>query len=94
MEYTNKNAELHPIVEEKDFPRRWKPTSRQELYAYLAVLIHMGLHGESTIEDYWHKDFHHGLRHIIQKYIGADRWQQIDCYFYCTKPKSEDDKAF
>jgi Transposase IS4 len=94
VEYTNKNAELHPIAEEKDFPRRWKPTSRQELYAYLAVLIHMGLHGESTIEDYWHKDFNHGSRHIVQKYIGANRWQQIDRYFYCTKPRSEDDEDF
>ena len=94
MEYINKNAELHPITEEKDFPRQWKPTSRQELYVYLAVLIHMGLHGESTIKDYWHKDFNYGLRHIIQKYISANRWQQINCYFYYTKLRSKDNKDF
>ena len=54
----------------------------------------MGLHSESTIEDYWHKDFHYGLRHIVQKYIGANRWQQINCYFYCTKLRYKEDKGF
>ena len=54
----------------------------------------MGLYGESTIEDYWYKDFNYGSRHIVQKYIGANRWQQINRYFYCTKPRSEDNKAF
>ena len=54
----------------------------------------MGLHGKSTIEDYWHKDFYYSLRHIIQKYIGANRWQQINRYFYCTKPRSKDNEAF
>ena len=54
----------------------------------------MGLHGESTIKDYWHKDFNHSSRHIVQKYIGANQWQQINHYFYCTKPRSKDDEAF
>jgi len=52
VEYTNGNAELYPALEDKDFPRRWKPTSRQEMHAYLAVVIHMGLHIESSIEEY------------------------------------------
>jgi len=52
MEYTNENAKLHPPPEDKDFPRRWKPTSRQELHTYLAVLIYIGLHIENTITDY------------------------------------------
>ena len=94
VEYTNENAKLHPPLEDKDFPRRWKPTSRQELHAYLAVLIHMGLHTENTITDYWHKDFSYGTMHNIRNYIGANRWQQIDRYFYCTKPRCEEDEGF
>ena len=35
---------------------------RVELHVYLAVLIHMGLHIESSIEEYWHKDFSYGCR--------------------------------
>jgi Transposase IS4 len=72
VEYTNRNAELHPASEDKEFARAWRPTSRQELYAYLAVLIHMGLHIERSIKDYWYKDFSYGLMHIIWKYIGAN----------------------
>jgi len=52
MEYTNGNAELYPAPEDKDFLHRWKPTSRQEMHAYLAVVIYIGLHIESSIEDY------------------------------------------
>ena len=73
VEYTNKNAELHPPLEDAQFPRRWKLTSRQELYVYLAVLIHIGLHIESSIKDYWHKDFSHGTMYIVSNYIGANR---------------------
>jgi len=94
VKHTNKNAKLHPPPEDKDFPRRWKPTSRQELYAYLAVLIHIGLHIESSIKDYWHKDFSHGTMHILRNYISANRWQQLNRYFYYTKPRSKDDEAF
>ena len=54
----------------------------------------MGLYGESTIEDYQYKNFYYSSRHIVQKYIGANYWQQIDCYFYCTKPRSKDNEAF
>ena len=32
--------------------------------------------------------------HILQNYIGINRWQQINYYFYCTKPRSKDDEAF
>lgn len=78
----------------KKSPRAWKPTHRKELLAYLAVWIHMGLHGESTTEDYWHKDLSSGTIYIVRDYIGCNRWQQIDRYFYCTTPREEDDEPF
>jgi len=50
-EWTNKYAELYP-AEETEFTRKWKPTDRQELYAYFGVLIHIGITIESAIKDY------------------------------------------
>ena len=97
VEYTNRNAELHQTPEDetpKGRPRKWKPTSRAELHAYLAVLIHMGLHIESSTEEYWHKDFSSGSMHIIRNFIRLDRFRQIDRYFYCTKPREDNDEAF
>ena len=54
----------------------------------------MGLHGKSTIKDYQHKDFNYSSRHIVQKYINTNYQQQINCYFYCTKPRFKNDEAF
>ena len=74
VEYTNKNAELHPAPEDKEFSRRWRPTSRQELYAYLAVLIYIDLHIESSIKDYWRLNFNYGTMHVIRNFISANCW--------------------
>jgi len=55
VEWTNKYAELHPSndVGEKLRARPWKPTCKEELWAYFGVLIYMGFTQESSIEDYW-----------------------------------------
>jgi len=52
IEYINRNIELHPAPEDKDFLHRWKPISRQEIHTYLVVVIYIGLHIESSIKDY------------------------------------------
>ena len=81
VEWTNKHAELYPPDEEMENPRVWQPTCRQELYAYLGVLIHMGITIEPAIEDYW-KDLNtHGTEHIVKQYIGVVRFQQLDRHF-------------
>ena len=72
VEYTNENAKLHLPPEDKDFPRGWKPTSRQELHVYLAVLIYIGLYIENTITDYQYKGFLYSIMYNIQNYIRAN----------------------
>ena len=72
VKYINKNIELHPPLEDAQFPYRWKPTLRQELYVYLAVLIYIGLYIESSIKDYWNKDFSYSAIYIVSNYIGAN----------------------
>ena len=96
-EFTNRNAELHPTPLErqpKDSPRPWKPTCRQELLAYLAVLFHMGIHTEPSTEDYWNSSLSDGPIHGVGDFISCNRWEQLDRYFYCTKPKEQDDTPF
>ena len=97
VDFTNRYAELHPTPEDKQpkgRPRAWKPVCKLELHAYFAVLIHMGIHIEPTIEDYWRQDFRRGTIHICREYISCTRWQQIDRYFYCTIPQEDRDEAF
>jgi hypothetical protein len=79
--WTNKHAELYPPDKEKEHSRLWQPTCKQELYAYFAVLIYMGITIESAIKDYW-KDLNtHGTEHIVKKYIGINRFQQLNRHF-------------
>ena len=93
VEWTNKHAELYPPDEETEHPRLWQPTCRQELYAYFGVLIHMGITIESSIEDYW-KDLNtHGTEHIVKKYMGAVRFQQLDQHFRASPPWPPSDQA-
>ena len=81
VEWTNEHAELYPPNEELEHPRAWQPTCKQELYAYFAVQIHMGITIESCIEDYWKDLTTHGSEHIVKKYIGLKRFQQLDRHF-------------
>jgi hypothetical protein len=53
---TNANGQLlfapNPLVQ-APHTQKWKDTSLYELYAYLAILICMGLHPENDIKLYW-----------------------------------------
>jgi len=55
------------------------------------VLIHIGLTQESSIEDYWGSLDTTGSEHIVKKYISRVRFEQLDRYFRCTEPWSDDD---
>jgi Transposase IS4 len=54
----------------------------------------MGVHKEPATEDYWNSSLQNGPIHGIGNFISCSRWHQIDRYFYCTKPKEEDDEPF
>ena len=75
IEWTNTYAELHPPKNKPEQPRVWQPTCKQELYAYLAVLIHIGITTKSSIEDYWGSLDIYSSKHIVKKYIGSVRFQ-------------------
>jgi len=81
IEWTNKHAELYPPNKEKEHLCVWQLTCKQELWAYFAVLIYMGITIESCIKDYWKSLDAHSCEHIIKKYIGLKRFQQLNRHF-------------
>jgi hypothetical protein len=90
-EWTNKHTELFPPDEEKEYSQLWTPTCKEELYAYFGVLIHMGITIESTIEDYWKDLDTYGTEHIVKKYIGLKRFQQLNHHFQASPPWPKSD---
>jgi len=52
VEWINKHAELYPLDKDNKHLHLWQPTCKQELYAYFAVQIYMGITIELCIKDY------------------------------------------
>ncbi|KAF1968579.1 hypothetical protein BU23DRAFT_655894, partial [Bimuria novae-zelandiae CBS 107.79] len=86
--HTNQHAEqvrAEDAAQGRPHARAWKPTSKTELYTYLAILMYMGVHREPTIEEYWGKLHKNAPTHSINNYIACTRWQQLNRYMYCTE---------
>lgn len=67
---------------------RWYPTSRGEIYLYLAIRIYMTLHIDNEIGDYWStKDF--TPDHYISSFMSRDRFQELYIRFRLAGPKAE-----
>ena len=85
---TNANA-IRIIDEEKNTdyrsPRAWHPVDKYDLMRYFAGVIHMGLHPEVEIADYWGSYEDIGVLHRIREFISLERWQQIDRFLYCEE---------
>ena len=66
MEWTNKYTELYPLDKKMENPRVWQLICRQKLYAYLKVLIYIGITIEPAIKDYW-KDLNiYSTKYIVK----------------------------
>ncbi|KAL9596267.1 MAG: hypothetical protein Q9179_004679 [Wetmoreana sp. 5 TL-2023] len=83
---TNEFAELHPGFGLKNKgARRWRSTNVEELRAYIATYIWAGLFVKGDTKELWNKDPMEGPQHsIVTKYIGKNRWQQLDQYFHIS----------
>lgn len=91
--HTNKYAELHPTKKKNATKiRPWTNTTTTELLAYFAVIIHMGIHIEPDIADYWKQTRRQGTKHfLVYEHISLVRFQQLDRMFHISKPKPTDD---
>jgi hypothetical protein len=77
VEWINKYIATHFIPKEKALkgrPRKWKPISKLELYAYFGVVIYMGIIIELAVEDYW-GPIKKGAAYKVTDYILKDRFK-------------------
>ena len=81
VEQTNKYAKLYPLDKDNKHPRLWQPTCKQELYAYFAVQIYIGITIKLYIKDYQKDLTTYSTKHIVKRYIGIVQFQQLARYF-------------
>ena len=85
-DYTNKYAEL-AAPKQGQFCRPWYPTTLQELKAYIATWIWMGLNQDIPIVSFWNQDPRGWSEHKeIFNHISKNRWQQLDRFFHVSEP--------
>ena len=89
MIYTNSNAALYYKQSPDRLPhaREWQQLTMNELYAYFAILIYIGIHKEPRITDYWNNQLNKPLHPIVYHAISCNRFQQIDRFFHVSNPE-------
>ena len=94
-EYTNEYAAEYASKADKPFARKWYSTSKEELRAYIATYIYMGIHSQSKVSEYWNRDSAKGPLHpLVYDHIGQCRWEQIDRFLRVSKPTSSNPTVF
>jgi hypothetical protein len=85
VENTNKHGLFHEMGPRNARVLEWKDTSVEELYAYLGILIYMGLHPENDIDRYWCTDINNQPSHgPVRTSMARDRWKQISQAFHIS----------
>ena len=70
-ENINEYAAEHASKEDKLFARKWYSTSKEELRAYIATYIYMGIHSQSKVSGYWNRDSAKSPLHsLVYDHIG------------------------
>jgi hypothetical protein len=86
VENTNKSRSFHQMGPRNRRVLDWKDTVVEELYAYLGILIYMGLHPENDIDQYWCIDVDNQPSHIpVRTSMARDRWKQISRAFHIAE---------
>jgi hypothetical protein len=89
VEFTNLNAERNPRAEDDltGHQQRWRPCTREEIYAYIGVTISFGLTPLPMREMYWNSTEEGGpLLPVLRRAISRDRFRLIDRFFYLSEP--------
>src|ERR1700736_1933438 len=85
-ENTNKAGPFHQIGPRNARSLEWQDTFVEELYAYLGILIYMGLHPENDIDQYWCIDIENHPSHgPVRAAMARDRWKQISRAFHISE---------
>ena len=100
---TNKNAKL--ILSRQDHstlkkPRPWVDTTVDEMRAFVAFWIYMGIYKMPRIDQYWGKGDRRKSSRIrptseyVQNQMSLIRWQQINRFFHISAPVDGKEKVF
>ena len=76
------------IIDPDYIDRLWYPVSRQEMSAYLGLLILFGLSQSARTRDYWSSDPFLG-NNCVKKIMTEKRFEKITKYFHCLDRSSE-----
>jgi hypothetical protein len=87
VDNTNKHQPA-PAEARGPHARKWTNISVAELYAYLAILITMGLHPENDIKNYWSRRPEMPVYTLVHRAMGGDRWEDISHAFHLSSPAS------
>ena len=67
---------------------------KKELRAYIAAYVWMDVYLEKEVKDIWNTDPAKGLIHdIVRQHISLKHWEQIDRFFYASKPLPQGQKT-
>ena len=91
MIYTNSNARMYYEKCQTPYARArpWQRLTLDELYAFFAVQIYMGLHKEPRMTDYWNLQLDKPLHPVVYTAISCNRFQQIDRFFHVSDPEKK-----
>jgi hypothetical protein len=86
VQNTNRNGLYwHRIGPRNSRALEWQDITVEELYAYFAILIYMGLHIENEIEEYWSTDSDNVPTHLpVRRAMVRDRFKQISSAFHIS----------
>ena len=89
VEYTNNHFRT-PKDPNRPLSRalQWYPTTRGEIYVFLAIRIYMTLNVQNEISDYWDTRKVTPSHHITN-YLTRDRYQELHMRFRIHTPRDE-----
>src|SRR6266516_2979732 len=88
-DHTNQNYAMQQadrVLGPKKTKEYWVDTSPQELEAYLAISIWMGLVPLPNVNYYWNTDEDCPTFSFIRRHMSRNRWKLIDRYLRIAKP--------
>ena len=70
---TTEYAQVHPAPADKPHTRTWSLRMKEELRAYIAAYVWMGVYLEKEVKDFWNTDPAKGLIHdIVRQHISLN----------------------
>lgn len=71
--------------------RAWHPTSPAEIKVFVGILIYMGVHHITSVEDLWRRD---GKvpSHLPSQYMSRVRFEQIQRFLKVSDPREDDER--